>query len=285
MSRPLLRLFDGYEHTTPELKDAVKELQRLLVKHGYSLNPDGEFGRGTEAAVKDFQRRQGLDDDGIVGPTTWAALLGEPLPEPEPGGVPAMERFRFSTTYSRNDPTLLKQLQEAEKYRQYIEEASAKYNFQDSVIAGVGSRESHWGLALKPPGPGGTGDFFRRSVPGPGGHRTTPLPPDGGGFGRGLMQIDYDYHEFARTGNWKDPRANIDYGCKVLYQSRAHIARKTNLRGLDLLRATLAAYNCGVGNVLRAIREGRDVDFFTSGRDYSRDVLNRAGWFQLHGWE
>jgi peptidoglycan hydrolase-like protein with peptidoglycan-binding domain len=36
---------------------------------------DGVFGKGTEAAVKGFQRSQGLAADGIVGPRTWVAAL------------------------------------------------------------------------------------------------------------------------------------------------------------------------------------------------------------------
>lgn len=37
---------------------------------------DGDFGPGTEAAVLAFQRRNGLEADGIIGPATWAVLLG-----------------------------------------------------------------------------------------------------------------------------------------------------------------------------------------------------------------
>lgn len=35
---------------------------------------DGNFGRGTEAAVIAFQTRQGLTADGVIGPNTWAHL-------------------------------------------------------------------------------------------------------------------------------------------------------------------------------------------------------------------
>jgi len=59
------------------------------------------------------------------------------------------------------------------------------------------------------------------------------------------------------------------------------------LSGLDeskVLQAAIAAYNCGPGNVLTAIRSQQDLDYFTAGRNYSKDVLNRAGWFQLKGW-
>src|SRR5574341_1096358 len=110
----------------------------------------------------------------------------------------------LSTTFPKNHPSLLKQLQEATKYKTIIEEVAGKFEIQSCIIAGLGSRESHWGLALIPPGPEGTGDFVPRIRTKS--FRTTALPPDGLGFGRGLLQIDYDYHEFARIGNWKDPQ-------------------------------------------------------------------------------
>ena len=38
------------------------------------LANDGDFGRGTQAAVVLFQASHGLDSDGVVGPRTWVAL-------------------------------------------------------------------------------------------------------------------------------------------------------------------------------------------------------------------
>ena len=52
----------------------VKTVQALLNGWGYSLDVDGSFGKKTEDAVKDFQTKQGLKADGIVGDQTWAAL-------------------------------------------------------------------------------------------------------------------------------------------------------------------------------------------------------------------
>jgi Putative peptidoglycan binding domain/Transglycosylase SLT domain len=270
--RPLLRLHDGMEGTSPELREDVAALQKLLVDRGFPVNVDGLFGDGTEAAVEDFQRAHELADDGVVGPRTWAALEGQPPPD--------ANAVAFPTTRSPNDPGLTKELAEAEKYRAAATAAAGKYEIPLCILAGIGSRESGWGLLLKPPGPAGTGDFAPRK---PNAKRGA-LPPDGGGYGRGLIQIDYDGHEFARTGDWRDPLANLTYGAGLLSQFRATLARANSLAGTDLWRGSLAAYNCGPGNVQRALRDGRDLDFYTANRNYGADTLNRAGWFLRKGW-
>ena len=52
----------------------VTELQKLLNQNGYTLDVDGDFGTNTQVAVKDYQQKNGLDVDGIVGNNTWGAL-------------------------------------------------------------------------------------------------------------------------------------------------------------------------------------------------------------------
>ena len=52
----------------------VTELQKLLNKNGYKLSEDGIFGTNTQAAVKDYQQKNNLAVDGIVGNNTWGAL-------------------------------------------------------------------------------------------------------------------------------------------------------------------------------------------------------------------
>ena len=47
----------------------VKRLQEKL-----GVTADGDFGSGTEQAVKDFQKANGLAVDGIAGPDTFTAL-------------------------------------------------------------------------------------------------------------------------------------------------------------------------------------------------------------------
>lgn len=55
--------------------EPVKALQRRLAELGIDPGPlDGIFGPRTEAAVRAFQRREGIEVDGIVGPQTWDRL-------------------------------------------------------------------------------------------------------------------------------------------------------------------------------------------------------------------
>jgi putative chitinase len=54
----------------------VKKLQEKL-----GVEAIGTFGPKTEAAVKAWQKANGLKDDGIVGDATWSKLFGESKPE------------------------------------------------------------------------------------------------------------------------------------------------------------------------------------------------------------
>jgi peptidoglycan hydrolase-like protein with peptidoglycan-binding domain len=56
---------------------AVMAVQHnLLFSYGFTgLAVDGAFGPLTQTAVKDFQKRFKLAQDGIVGPNTWNALI------------------------------------------------------------------------------------------------------------------------------------------------------------------------------------------------------------------
>ena len=58
----------------------VKTLQAALIAYGFSCGAtgaDGDFGSGTETALKKFQTKYGLGADGIAGKGTWGKLLGQ----------------------------------------------------------------------------------------------------------------------------------------------------------------------------------------------------------------
>ena len=258
MARPTLRLYDGFSHTSPHLKDDVKDLQTLLKGLGYRIKPDGEFGAYTENIVRLFQYSKKIKADGVVGPFCWSILLNKPAPKDV--------ETTFQTTYSKWDKSLLKQLEEFKKYEDIAKKVATKYEIPVSVIAGIGSRESHWGLALNPVGPGGTGD---------------------GGHGRGLMQIDDRWHlPFIESGKWANGRENIIYGAAVLKNCMNYFVKKGEWEmSYKLIKAGVAGYNCGPRRAWDGYAMGHGVDYYTTGRDYSTNVIERAGWFQLHGWE
>ncbi|MEW5754747.1 MAG: TIGR02594 family protein [Pseudomonadota bacterium] len=68
--------------------DEVKQLQKLLnekLKITPKLSEDGDFGKRTDAAVKQFQIAKNLGVDGVVGPKTWEALTSvATAPKPSP---------------------------------------------------------------------------------------------------------------------------------------------------------------------------------------------------------
>ena len=114
MEQPVLRLNSGYPDSSPELQGAVRDLQRELVRWGFDIKPDGKLGPGTEGAVKIFQRKHGLRDDGIVGSATWSALKNkQPVsigtgyspassPPPSVAGSGGGEYFPFARVYSQS---------------------------------------------------------------------------------------------------------------------------------------------------------------------------------------
>lgn len=55
--------------------DEVKELQTALNNNGYNLDVDGSYGSKTQAAVKDYQTKNNLKVDGVVGNQTWGSLF------------------------------------------------------------------------------------------------------------------------------------------------------------------------------------------------------------------
>jgi GH24 family phage-related lysozyme (muramidase) len=60
----------------------VIDAQELLNRNGAILDPDGDFGSGTEQAVRELQAAAGLPVSGVIDAATWQQLRA--LPEPSP---------------------------------------------------------------------------------------------------------------------------------------------------------------------------------------------------------
>jgi hypothetical protein len=58
--------------------EKVQRLQRALNRVGFNLDDDGIFGGATDAAVREFQKRNNLVVDGVAGESTLRALGVDP---------------------------------------------------------------------------------------------------------------------------------------------------------------------------------------------------------------
>jgi hypothetical protein len=77
-----LKPYPGHVLRRGSTGTAVEAIQYEL----RNLDVDGIYGIKTEAAVRSFQahHKPALQADGEVGPITWAALFGQPIPAPAP---------------------------------------------------------------------------------------------------------------------------------------------------------------------------------------------------------
>ena len=118
---------------------AVTQLQTALKELGlYTIKVDGIYGRGTVAAVKSYQRKNGLVADGIAGPKTLGKLYGGGTPAaPAPASVRIHSGFRGSPGCGENR----QRLPEAGKQRQRGTGPAG-----EALVSGVLRRDDHRNL-------------------------------------------------------------------------------------------------------------------------------------------
>jgi cell wall-associated NlpC family hydrolase len=76
----------------------VAQIQQRLNALGYNAGAvDGDFGSMTKSAVAIFQKDRGLEPDGIVGASTYQALMGREIPVSRDGYSTATARRVIET--------------------------------------------------------------------------------------------------------------------------------------------------------------------------------------------
>ena len=117
--------------------DDVLDLQkRLNSAGGYNLAEDGSFGSKTLAAVKDYQAKNNLTVDGIVGTNTWGKLTSS-------GAATAMTPTSTSTT-STSTPTTGSTGTGYEPYQKSDTVAQAEAMLQQQMANKPGEYQSAW---------------------------------------------------------------------------------------------------------------------------------------------
>lgn len=66
---PVIKLTNPYQKG-----EHIKDVQEALKNKGYNVTVDGVYGEGSKSAVKEFQKKNNLLSDGVVGMKTYMAL-------------------------------------------------------------------------------------------------------------------------------------------------------------------------------------------------------------------
>lgn len=240
----------------------VKKWQKFLIEQGFLKKTadaaDGDFGPKTLKATKAFQSFHGLKPDGIAGSITFgkAYELGF-----NPDNEPALKTINTSVQ-------LLAWIKE--NLGKFMRDAVSGSSFSEDLLAGIAARETGF-LIIRYFNQGfGFGDIAQRMK---GDYRKS----EGRYRGFGFWQIDIgSYPDFITSGKWKSPELTAKKAVSVLEEKKRYLESKGWGRRLgpeEFERAVTAAYNCGQGNVDKALSRGLDVDSYTYSKDYSAEVF------------
>lgn len=127
----------------------VKKWQTILNSAiGAGLTVDAVFGAGTRDRTIDYQKRNGLAPDGIVGAKTWAIASGQPLPPPAKNASAGSDIAAYGVA-KRSRPEL------SEVERQYALTVARGEGFYGKGWKGPGVGSKNWG-AVQGNGPAGS---------------------------------------------------------------------------------------------------------------------------------
>ena len=270
----------------------VKALQHELKKLGYFQGSiDGRFGHDTEFALRSFQRVNGLPENGVLGPRTIGVIKrmcisyesnlfamshyahsakansegnsSEPMvmnaisvrfPDVlvnDVRNVNPRNKIPFASPDVNARSKAMEDIGRIGTLAPMISRVATRYDIPPAILAAIVSRESRG-----------------RNVIGD------------NGYGHGLAQVDSgSFLEWTRR--WRasgmPAEEGLRKGAEVFANKRAFLkGRFPSLTNEQLTAATLSSYNAGEGTVAWALRRGVSPDKYTTGKNYSKDVINRA---------
>lgn len=119
----------------------VKRLQTQLNEQGYSLDVDGVFGSQTESAVRDYQTKNNLAVDGVVGDETWGHLDSVKKSVAEPAKAPDFSQYMYDPTTDEKYLKEVEKLQQIQSSKPVVSEQSRYDAELDALYQKIMNRE------------------------------------------------------------------------------------------------------------------------------------------------
>ncbi|HLG40459.1 MAG TPA: peptidoglycan-binding protein [Chitinophagaceae bacterium] len=241
----------------------VKKWQQFLKEQGFlAAQPNGNFGPKTFEATKAFQKFHSMQATGVADSLT----LGK----------------AFGLGFNLDSESRLPQINSNQKMMRWIKDnlgsiinqAIAGSIYTEDWLAGICARETGF-LFTRHANNGRSFEEICPLMKGDFGKRKGEAQKIFHGFG--FWQIDIgSFPDFVNSGKWKDPLETARMAVSVLNGKKRFLKQKgweQKLTPVMWERAITAAYNCGEGNVNKALTNGLDVDRFTFAKDYSKEVF------------
>lgn len=117
--QPVVDLGDAPATSRPgDSGSHVKKLQQALQSKGYYKGRiDGFYGSGTTAAVKVFQKKHGLSQDGIAGKVTIKALFGKNAADDKTIATESLKWFGNENTIPKGATVTIKDVQTGKTFQ------------------------------------------------------------------------------------------------------------------------------------------------------------------------
>ncbi|MEP6927902.1 MAG: peptidoglycan-binding protein, partial [Ginsengibacter sp.] len=241
----------------------VRKWQQFLKAQGFFADdPDGIFNQKTLEATKAFQKFYTIQQTGVAASLTLgkAYSLGfNPDNEPQ-------------LPYINNDQKMMQWIKDNLGF--IIKNAVSNSGYSEDWLAGICARETGF-LFTRYANQGFALDHISFLMKGDYGKR--PRDAEKQYHGYGFWQIDIaSFPAFINSGKWTDPFETAKMTVSVLEGKKNYLQKQGQREKLTETaweKAITAAYNCGEGNVNKALLRKLDVDSYTFSKDYSKEVF------------